>query len=190
MSLYEAYTDEHLLLCIQNGEESAFDELYGRYWRPLYVAASRRLENGQQAEDIVQEIFIRLWSRRHDLNIDNMAAYLHTAVRYRVLSYVTRHKTTAAFYEPFETMLGGSDTPEECLMAKELLELVYAYAETLSDRKKQIFMLHVKGSRSTKEIAETLGITQKSVQNQLGAAMHGLRRTIIPVVTTILALNF
>jgi RNA polymerase sigma-70 factor (ECF subfamily) len=190
MSLYSAHTDEQLLQCVRDGDEPAFDELYRRYWIPLYDAAYKRLDDRQQAEDIIQDVFIRLWIRKQDLAIDNVAAYLHTAVRYNVLSYFTRHKATSSFCAPFEIMLTESETPEERFMAKELLELVYAYAETLSERKRQIFLLHIKSRLSTKEISEVLSITQKSVQNQLGSVLHGLRKSLIPVILAIIAARF
>lgn len=187
---YNAYTDEQLLQCIREGDESAFDELYRRYWVPLFDAACKRLDDTQEAEDIVQEVFIRLWMRKHELAIDNVPAYLHTAVRYNVLSYFSRHKATLSFYEPFEAMLAGADTPEDRFIAKELLDLVCAYAETLSARKRQILLLHIRNRLSTREIAETLNITQKSVQNQLAAALHGLRKSLIPIILAIITTRF
>lgn len=190
MCSYHDHADEQLLQCIRNGEEPAFDELYRRYWEPLYHTARKRLDDDQQAEDIVQEVFIRLWIRKEALEIDNLVAYLHTAVRYNILSYFTRHKPTLAFFEPFEAMLTDTDDPEQCLIAKQMLELVHAYADTLSERKKEIFLLHFTGKLTTKEIALTLGITQKAVQNQLGTAIHGLRRSLIPFIITIIMLKF
>jgi RNA polymerase sigma-70 factor (ECF subfamily) len=190
MFLDSAQTDEQLLEDIRHGDQSAFDELYRRHWISLYDAAFKRLDNRQQAEDIVQEIFIRIWIRRQELAINNVAAYLHTAVRYKVLSYFSRNKDASNFYEPFEATLTETDTPEQCLIAKELLELVYDFAETLSDRKKQIFLLHIKNKLSTKEIAEVLGITQKSVQNQLGPTLQGLRKGLIPLIIAIMATHF
>jgi len=190
MSLYSTHTDEQLLQYIQGGDEHAFDELYRRYWLPLYDAAYKRLTDRHQAEDIVQEVFIRLWIRKHELAINDLPAYLHTAVRYNILSYFTRHKTTLDFYEPFEAMFTEVSTPEQHLIAKELLALIYAYADTLSDRKRQIFLLHIQSRLSTKEIAGVLGITQKSVQNQLRAALHGLRKSLIPILLAIITTRF
>lgn len=190
MLLLRTRTDEQLLLGIRKGDRSAFDELYRRHWMALYDAAFRRLENRQQAEDIVQEVFLRLWIRRQELAIKKVEAYLHTAVRYKVLTYFSRHKETSNFYEPFEATYTTTDTPEQHLIAKQSLELIYDYAETLSDRKKQIFLLHIKDKLSTKEIAEALGITQKSVQNQLGPTMYGLRKIFIPLIIFIIATRF
>lgn len=187
MSLFNAHSDEQLLQYIQKGDEQAFDALYRRYWVSLFDSACKRLDNKQQAEDIVQEVFTRLWIRRKELQIDNVAAYLHTAVRYNVISYLTRDKTTLAFYEPFEWMFTETDTPEVQFRIKELYALVYAYAETLSERKKQILLLYIKNKLSTKEIAEELGISQKSVQNQLGTTLSALRKSFSSVILILIA---
>ena len=187
---YSTDTDEQLLQGVRNGDRAAFDALYRRYWVQLYDAAYKRLNDREQAEDIVQEVFIQFWLRRQALLIHNVGAYMHTAVRYKVLSYFSRHKGTSKFYEPFEALLTTADTPEQQLMAKELLELVYAFADTLSDRKKQIFLLHVKNKLSTKEIARELGISQKSVQNQLGPAMQSLRKSLIPFLILLIFSHF
>lgn len=189
MSAYSSHTDEQLIALLHDSNEAAFNELYRRYWLSLYDEAYKRLSDHEQAEDIIQDIFIRLWIRRDNLEIHNISGYLHTAVRYSVLSYITRHKSTFSFFEPFETILKETELPDEKLMAKELLNLVYLYAETLSDRRKQIFLLYVKNRLSTKEIAETLDITQKSVQNQLGTALGGLRKLLIPIILWLVTLH-
>jgi RNA polymerase sigma-70 factor (ECF subfamily) len=190
MFSYRDHADEQLLRDIRNGEEPAFDELYSRYWEPLYLYARRRLDDDQQAEDIVQDVFVRLWIRKEELEINDIAAYLHSAVRYTILSYLSRHRKGLTFFAPFETMLTDIDDPEQCMIAKQSLELMYAYIDTLSERKKQIFLMHITGRLSTKEIASMLGITQKAVQNQLGTALHGLKRSLIPFVITLIMLKF
>ncbi len=186
------HTDSSLLTQLKTGDRAAFDMLYHRYWLQLYDAAYKRLGNKEQAEDIVQELFIRLWVRRNELVIDHLPAYLHTAVRYSVLSYVTRNKASLNFYLPFETILleTGADMPDDRLMAKELLELAYDYANTLPERKKQVLLLHIKNKLSTREIADELNISQKTVQNQLGAALKGLRANIAPLLAAFIAARF
>src|SRR5690625_3255128 len=158
MILQKTQTDELLLEYICRGNRLAFDELYRRYWMTLYDAAFKRLNDQQLTEDIIQDIFIQIWIRRKVLSIDNVAAYLHTAVRYKVLTYFSRNKGKSTFYEPFEEMLTEINTPEKYLQAKELLGLIHDFAETLSERKKQILLLHTKKELSTKEIAEKLEI--------------------------------
>jgi RNA polymerase sigma-70 factor (ECF subfamily) len=183
----DLYTEQALLLRLSEGDRQAFEVIYRRYVRELYQAAYKRLENRELVEDLVQDVFFRLWNRRSSLQVDNLGAYLHTAVRYEVLNYITRHKAPSSFYEPFETILLDPATPEDRLIEKELLALVYKYADTLPEKRKQVFLLHIKDKLSVAEIADELNISSKTVYNHLGTAMNGLRTHIAPAVLLLLA---
>ncbi len=180
------YTDNSLLDLMTRHDQGAFELLYRRYWSQLYDAAFSRLENHQQAEDIVQEIFVSLWMRRDTLQIDNLPAYLHTAVRNRVLNYVSRNKMAAHFYEPFASLLIETDTADRVLLQKDLFDLMRAFIDSLPEKRKRIFVLHLYNNLTTKEIAEELQVSRKTVQNQIHTAMEGLRSQIIPVLLTFL----
>lgn len=174
------HTENRLLELVGHHDREAFELLYRRYWSQLYDAAFQRLKNGQQAEDIVQEIFIALWMHKDPLQIDNLPAYLHTAVRNRVLNYVARNKIADSFYEPLASLLSETATADSALRQKELLELMKAYIGSLPEKRKQIFALYLYHNLSTREIAERLHISQKTVQNQLHATMKGLRSRMVP----------
>ncbi|MES1249238.1 MAG: sigma-70 family RNA polymerase sigma factor, partial [Chitinophaga rupis] len=188
LSAEEVYMDRALLERLSKGDSSAYETIYRRYVYSLYVAAFRRLNDRQRSEDLVQDVFFRVWNKREEMaQVENLAAYLHTAVRYEVLKLVTRRKGPLYFFEPFESMMMGSEAPDSRLMAKELFDLVYKYADTLPKKRKQIFLLHVTNRLSTREIADTLEISQKTVQNQLGTALNGFRRHVSPVIMMILS---
>jgi RNA polymerase sigma-70 factor (family 1) len=181
------YTDSKLLDLMAHHDHSAFEGLYRRYWSQLYDAAFQRLKDHQQAEDIIQEVFVSLWTRRTELAIDNLPAYLHTAVRNRVLNYVVRNRAPESFYEPLAAILLESGSADSLLLQKELLELLQAYVESLPEKRKQVFVLHLYHHLSTKEIAEKLQISQKTVQNQLRTAMTELKTKITPLLVVYLS---
>lgn len=181
--------NEQKLLCLmQQGDKEAFGSLYHTYWHDLYCTAFKRLQNRQQAEDIVEEVFISLWERRAELQIDTLAAYLHTAVRYKVYNYISRDAVTETFYEPYETMVIHLSNGEFTVIEKELQELANAYIKALPKKRKEIFTLYFDENLSTWEIAMQLKISQKTVQNQLGLAIKGLRSQILPVVSALILL--
>jgi RNA polymerase sigma-70 factor (family 1) len=184
------YNDNDLLALLAQDDRNAFELLYQRYWLSLYDKAYQRLKNSQQAEDIVQDIFVTLWSRRAVLRINNLPGYLHTAVRFRVFNYVKRDLASEVFFEPFEAMAAHQEGADEHLMEKEMLCLINSYADTLPDKRRQIFLLHLQENMSTKEIAGQLRISQKTVQNQLGNALHGLRTHIVPSLIGLMATSF
>ena len=84
--------DAVLLEQIAQGSEAAFNLLFEKYWDRSYVEAYKRLKNSDDAKDIVQEIFAHIWTNRQLLNIKNLPAYLHIAVRNRVIKLMTRQK--------------------------------------------------------------------------------------------------
>jgi len=175
------YNDCELLALLSYDNRDAFELLYHRYWLQLYDAAYQRLKDNQQAEDIVQDIFVSIWTRRATLKIENLSAYLHAAVRFRVLNYVKRGLVADGFYEPFEAVAAHSSCADGHLMEKEMISLLNAYIKTLPEKRRQIFLMHVRENLSTKEIAEQMRISQKTVQNQLGTALHRLRAHVLPL---------
>ena len=181
------HTDEALLLTrLAHGDRAAFEIIYRRYIYDLIQAAGRRLDDPQVAEDLVQDVFLRLWRKRETLTIADLPAYLHTAVRYEVLNHITRRKVPLHFYAPFEAILMETDTPESRLMSKEFLALVLKYAETLSEKRRKVFLLHVQHRLSPREIAEYLNISEKTAYNHLGTAINDLKKRIVPGILLLL----
>ena len=175
---YVAFTDQQLCNLLRQNDLQAFNAIYDRYWRSLYQSASGFLHVAAQAEDIVQDLFVNLWLKREAYAIDNLSAYLRKALRSRLLNYVLRDKVKASFFEPFDAIQRASFSAEELIREKELLEVIAAYIRALPLKRKEIFLLHYKDQLSTGEIANLLGISQKTVQNQLNTTFNGLRSTI------------
>lgn len=169
------HTDIELLDLIAQGSRDAFDALYDRYWELLYNAAHRRLKDKEQCKDIIQEVFIDLWCRRAQVSIDNIKAYLLTAVRFQIYKLVAKEKAGPAFFELYETIAASTFGAEGNIMEKEFLEHVKQWIDELPEKKRTMFLLHTQHDKSTKEIANELSLSQKTVQNQLGATISRLR---------------
>lgn len=180
------HTDSYLLDQLPKNDQNAFESIYLRYWRALLDAAYKRLNDRQQAEDVVQNVFLALWNKRGCLEIRCLSAYLHTAVRYEVLKVAARSKTTTYFHSIMEDLVLDAESADTKLLSAEMMDLVLAYAQTLPKKRRDIFVLRLQDSLSTKQIADTLGITQKTAQNQLRTALDGLYARIIPSIIIIL----
>jgi RNA polymerase sigma-70 factor (family 1) len=167
--------DNVLVQQLSQEDRKAFEIIYRKYWRPLLDMTWKGLRDKQAAEDLVQGVFLSLWQNRVQLQVRSLEAYLKTAVRYKVLNHVLRTKRTSEFFESFSDIFQEKNTPETKFLAKNQLELIHAYAAILPAKRREIFMLYVQSRLSTKEIAETLGLSQKTVQNQLGISLRGLR---------------
>ena len=173
-----SYDEKGLLRLVAQGDMSAFEELYHRYWQSLFNSAYKRLKNIDQSKDVVQDVFTDLWGRKGTVEIENPSAYLHTAVRFQVYKRIAEGKITSAFTEPFETIATSPFEAEKNVAEKELAELAKTWLDSLPGKRKEIFLLYFVGQLSTKEIADKLNISQKTVQNQLGTAAKSFRRRI------------
>src|SRR5690606_17413492 len=82
---YASYTLSELFFKIKEDDNRAFDELYLRTWKKLYIKAFSKLKIEDIAKDIVQEVFVDLWNKRHSREINNLEAYLAQSVKFKVL---------------------------------------------------------------------------------------------------------
>lgn len=185
MSDFGTYQDSELVHLLLQDDKDAFDELYRRYLPILFNAAFKRLKSKDLSKDITQEVFIDLWIRRGKVQIENLQAYLLTAVRFQVLKLISREKHNSSFIEPFENMAVSSLNADGEILDKELFDLFESWLNTLPVKRKAIFVLHYIEKLSTKDIAERLDISQKTVQNQLGNAVQGLRSSLNQYVLTL-----
>jgi RNA polymerase sigma-70 factor (family 1) len=171
--------DRRLLLQMQKDSAVAFDALYEKYWEQVYSNAYKRLKDRDYAKDITQEIFMNLWSARHSTKIDNLPAYLHTAVRNNVYKWLEREQR----YIPIPELLAESgispDQADKALLNKELLKACENLIKTLTPSQETIFRMRYQQDQSTHEIARELSISRKTVQNQLGRSLAYLRESLL-----------
>jgi RNA polymerase sigma-70 factor (ECF subfamily) len=172
-------SDILLLRLLQEGNTRAFDTLFEKYWQKAYADAYKRLGNHDDAKDIVQDIFSHIWFNRETTHIDNLAAYLHVAVRNKVIKLVAKQKVTHPFFDILENAsveTGGADSD---LLWKDFFQSYDAIVQALPPKRQEIFKLRFHEDLRTKEIAKQLGITIKTVQNQLGKAIETLKVSLL-----------
>ncbi len=171
--LYEEQ-DSVLLEKISQGDAPAFNMLFKKHWQTVYNEAFRRLHDHDKAEDITQEIFCKLWLKRTTLSIKNLRAYLFTAVRNSVLNLFEKEKRFVSI-ENLLIKTFATENADSRALQNEFLAAYKALVESLPDKRKSIFLQYYEQGRSTEEIAERLGLSQKTVQNQLGRATTFLK---------------
>lgn len=176
------HTNEDALLLenLKSGSSEAFNTLYDKYWRVVYSRAFKRLNNGDQAKDITQDFFFNLWKNREALNIRNLPAYIHTAVRNRVLNLLESEKKYVAITELLlqELPHHTADHADAVALRNELLLAYRELVNTMPPAQQAIFRLRFEEGSRTDEIAAELHISRKTVQNQLGKALARLRASL------------
>lgn len=176
MSQYklEILSDAQLLEMIRQGDRAAFDQIFKRYWSKLYLSAYKMLRDKQSSEDIVQEVLVRLWVRRFSQQIESLNAYLYAAVRFQVFTTIRKGKARESLSMEVEELL-LENSAESNLMMSDITKLLHAGMAELPEKCREIFSLSRMEQLSTKEIASKLGISPKTVENQLTIAFRKLK---------------
>lgn len=177
MQTYHAYNDEELLALIRKHDGSAFTEVYNRFNGLLYIYARKITNKGEEAEDIVQDIFIKLWDNRTSLKLkSSLSSYLYAAVRYKFFDLVAHQKVRSDYAEIFQHYLDLQENPvEEYINEKQLASLIEQEVAQLPKKMRQIFELSRQNGLSHKEIAVQLNLSEKTVKNQINNALKILR---------------
>lgn len=174
------YTDDALLLQqIEQGSKQAFNLLYEKHWGSAYSEAYKRLKDADQAKDVVQEIFTHIWLKKESLHINNLPAYLNIAIRNKVFKVVEKQKNFHPFLDILEDMPSTYLKADDNLLWKEFLISYEALLNSLPPKRQIIFRLHYQNDLPTKDIASQLGVSRKTVQNQLLKAIEKLKVSLL-----------
>lgn len=167
-------SDEFLYQRVKSSDNRAFDELYARYWKRLFEYAYKLVQDQIQAEDIVQEVFVQLWENSSQKEIHHLSGYLFRSVKYQVATLIRNNKWKVEW-----DSVEMEDIPDENQVnefsKEELFQLLEESIEKLPPKCKEVFRLHKKEGFSTKEIAHSLNISPRTVENQIQKAMNSLR---------------
>lgn len=171
--------DTILLSRIREDDHSAFDLLFERYWERLYRAARARLDDEAQAQDLVQEIFIKLWRRRHSLSIQtSFEQYLLSAVRLSVISYFRSQKVT---HVRLEDALQRVELLENSIHDHtgylELEQTLEQAVKHMPEMLQKVYELRSE-NHSVKAIASELGLAEQTVKNYISEVLRRLRIVI------------
>jgi RNA polymerase sigma-19 factor, ECF subfamily len=174
MNVLKSYSDSELVVSLCNGDEPAFNEIYKRHWQGMYHSAYNILQEEDPCLDIVQEVFVWLWNNREKLDVSSLRSYLISAVKYKVANHIRHGKVRRNFFE--DVLRYKQDVfNDESFEVKELKEIITRFTEKLPERSRQIFHLSRNEHLSNREIAEEMGISEKTVENQMTIALRKLR---------------
>jgi RNA polymerase sigma-70 factor (ECF subfamily) len=180
MDVYSEYSDQVLVQLLVGGDQGAFDQLYERHWFQLYQSAFYLLKDKDASKDIVQDVFLWIWQNRPTLNISNVRAYLKAAVRFKVANFIRSGNIRDSFYDEVARVQPHPASPsgEEMIALKELQQVIHEAICQLPDKCREVYRLSREEGLSNREIAERLGISIKTVENQMTIALKRLRSSI------------
>lgn len=156
-------------------DQSAYKELFKSLYSPLFLFAKSMVKSKEAAEEIVSDVFIKIWERRRDLEkIDNLKVYLYVSTRNTALNYLTsrKHSITNPLDEFHTEFTSIYFDPEQLLITADMLALIKRAIDQLPPKCKIIFKLVKEDGLKYREVAQIMDISIKTVENQLAIALQ------------------
>ncbi len=175
----EHLTDRELLELLHQEPERAVEHLFRRYFSLLCGVVYKLIPDARLAEDLTQEVFFELWRKRADLRLHtSFGAYLRRAAINRTLNYLRDHRQELAHQSLAGEKRSQALLPDAGLELDDLQQKLDAAIDRLPERCRLIFLLSRFDDMSYKEIADKLGISVKTVENQIVKALRLLRQAL------------
>lgn len=174
-------SDQSLMSRVRIGDRRAYGRLLERYWAPLTTYAAGIVGGEDDAKDVVQDVFIRVWRFRSEWSAEGtVGGYLYRITKNLALN-ASRHGRSEMKRRDQagdRASRSGPATPHEDLEATLLRQDVDAAIDALPDRRRDVFILSRFHGLSHREIGEAMGISSQTVANQMSAALEELRDTL------------
>jgi len=173
-------SDNLLAARIRQNDKDAFKTLYNRYSRKIYFFSLKHLNNAFEVEELVQSVFINVWENRGSLDPDNsIKSYIYKAAVNYIINYL-RKKTIRSSYIESEINKGekSSDITYEQVFFQDLERSIDSIVETLPPQQQKIFSLNRSQGLTHEEIAIQLGLSVRTVENQMYRSVQLIRKTL------------
>lgn len=178
----EGPSDEALMMQVRDGSRGSFSLLVGKYWSPLVGYSAGIVGGPEDAEDVVQDTFIRVWQRRGEWSsTGSVSAYLYRITRNLSLNARSERNARRGRDEQGARHLALSSrvrNPHDELEASSLRDEIQAAIDTLPERRREVFVLSRFHGLTHPEIAEAMGISSQTVSNQMTSALAEMRKRL------------
>jgi len=158
------------------GDESAFTQIYQRFWPVLYTVAQRYLKDDEMAKDAVQHVFMQLWEYKNDLALDtNLKNLLFTMTKNHLVNVIRHNNMVIQKNYEWAQMNESNETWLEKMQNEGKLQILEQCIETLPEQKRRILHFKLDEHLSNQEIADAMGVSIQTVKNQYTSALKLLR---------------
>jgi RNA polymerase sigma-70 factor (family 1) len=176
MANYNLYTDDELFLLLKERNHRAYAMIYERYWGMLFRYARRILQNDEESRDVVQDVFVMLWSKAETLEIQvSLSCFLYASTRNSILKLFQRGKVKANYLSSLEKFIEQNDTADHLVRNRELARRIEQEVAMLPPKMRAVFELSRRSHLSHREIATRMEISDKTVKKQMANALKILR---------------
>lgn len=179
---------------LKSGDKKVFEELYREYYSTLCFYCLRFVGKPEEAEEIVQGLFLKIWIKRNELTINtSVKSYLYRSIQNYAINHLNQQKNRGRFKaDDFPDAVEPNINGLEMLEEKELDVRIKKVIANLPERRRMIFELSRFGDLKYQQIADQLEISVKTVEAQMAKALQTLRESLkdyLPLVIAIFFLN-
>lgn len=175
-------SDQLLWQNAATGDLRAFERLYNRYWELLLRESYKALKDRDEAEDVVQNLFVDLYGRLGTVVVDDIRAYLLQANRYAIYKRIRQYITERKYRTELANLFQHDSMVEEACLAeyRELENVVSASIARLPQKCREAFLLSRNQGLSYAQIARHLGVSERTVEKHISKALRCLREDLSP----------
>lgn len=164
---------------IKEGDIGAFEEVFGAYYYQLCLYSCSITGSAEAAEDVVQELFYKWWRDKDKMHIKgSVKSYLYGATRNNSLSYIGRRRPGNIDVAHNAVHDTGSADAQRVMESNEFASLVEKAITSLPERRREIFLLHREEGKMYKDIADSMGLSVKTIEAEMTKAYATLRKEI------------
>jgi len=173
-------TDKEYIECLKKDDFVAFDALFRKYSESLYAFALSITRDSYASQDITQLVFLKIWEKRAQINEHlSFKSFLFSITYHETISWLRKEKSEKRRINEFVQNSGiQTNETERSIEFKNIEGIANQLIEELPEKRKEIFKLSRVQGYSNKEIAERLGISVKTVENQMTSALKFLREKL------------
>jgi RNA polymerase sigma-70 factor (family 1) len=173
----DLHKEKELIRLLAGDDETAFRELFERYSDHIYGVALAYTKSPDSAEEIVQDVFVKIWMNRSKLlQVERFNDYLFIVARNYILNYLRNNKKNKQFTTLLSEHFGGyTVTPEDEFLVKESQKLIEQAVAALPPQQQLVYQLRRKQELSLEEIAGELHISRNTARNHLNQALKQIK---------------
>jgi RNA polymerase sigma-70 factor (ECF subfamily) len=171
---------EELIRRLKNEDKSAVDELFNYYYPRLYHFSKSILKIENEIDDILQEVFVKIWLNRHKIgNADTFNSWVFTITKNEVLNLIRNNIRDNTFKDAlFLHSVGEEYQTQNPMEYDEIKSSIDKIVAALPEKRQQVFILSRTEGLSNKEIAQQLNISEKTVEDHITHAIRQIKHSM------------
>jgi RNA polymerase sigma-70 factor (ECF subfamily) len=176
MDTANTLSESDLLRSVANGDEKAFRQLVDTYWKRVYNNTLALTKDTVKAQEITQDIFLKIWQKRDRLvEVNSFMHFVYVVGRNQVISEMRKKLSDTVSTDSAQDILENRNLPDMELQYKETWQMILEAINTMPARQQEVFKLSRIEGLSNKEIAEKLGLSIAAVKWHIVAGLNTLR---------------